>query len=109
MSIRLSLPACAASLAASISAVYAGPCWDEIATMQAKINAKLEAKAAAGPPAPASAMVGVAQPTPRSMATVEERMGEMSPETRQAVEQAMARARAADDTGDKAACEQALA
>jgi len=55
-------------------------------------------------------MVGMsAQPTPRSMATVEERMGEISPQTVNAIRQAMARARAADDAGDKAACEQALA
>jgi hypothetical protein len=39
--------------------------------MQAKIDAVLEAKAAAGPPATASAMaVTGGQPTPRSMATV---------------------------------------
>jgi hypothetical protein len=36
-------------------------------------------------------------------------MGEISPQTVNAIEQAMARARAADGTGDKAACEQALA
>ena len=100
----------AAALAASLSTSYAGPCWDEIGSMQAKIDAKVEATAAAGPPAPASAMTGLsAQPTPRSMVTVEERMGEISPETAQAVEQALARARAADGAGDKVACEQALA
>jgi hypothetical protein len=36
-------------------------------------------------------------------------MGEISPQTVNAIRQAMARARAADDAGDKAACEQALA
>jgi hypothetical protein len=39
----------AATLAASLSTSYAGPCWDEIGSMQAKIDAKVEAKAAAGP------------------------------------------------------------
>jgi hypothetical protein len=83
---------------------------DEIGRMEAKINAKLDAKAAAGPPAPASTMAGMSdQPTPRSMAAVEERLGEISPQTVHAVEQAMASARAADGAGDKAACEQALA
>jgi hypothetical protein len=43
------------------------------------------------------------------MATVEERLGEISPQTVDAVAQAMARARAADDADDKNACEQALA
>jgi hypothetical protein len=101
---------CAAALAAWMSASYAGPCLDEIGRMEAKINAKLDAKAAAGPPAPASAMAGMSdQPTPRSMATVEERLGEISPQTVHAVEQAMASARAADGAGDNAACEQALA
>jgi hypothetical protein len=101
----------AAAIAASASAAHAGPCLDEIGTMQAKIDAKLEATAAAGPPAPASAMESMnsAQSTPRAMAAVEEKMGEISSETVQAVEQAMARARAADHNGDKAACEQALA
>ncbi|MGB9258811.1 MAG: hypothetical protein WCB55_01405 [Pseudolabrys sp.] len=65
-----------AALAAWMLASYAGPCLDEIGRMEAKINAKLDAKAAAGPPAPASAMAGMSdQPTPRSMATVEERLG----------------------------------
>ena len=99
-----------AALAAWMLASYAGPCLDEIGRMEAKINAKLDAKAAAGPPAPASAMAGMSdQPTPRSMATVEERLGEISPQTVHAFEQAMASARAADGAGDKAACEQALA
>jgi len=81
MSIRRSLLVCASAFAASMSASYAGPCWDDIGSMQAKIDAKLEAKAAAGPPAPASDMAGMsAQPTPLSMATVEERMGEISPQ-----------------------------
>ena len=105
-----SIVASVAVLVASISASYAGPCWDDIFAVQAKIDAMLEAKAAAGPPATAEAMGGTSpQPTPRSLETVEERMGEISPQTVTAIEQAMARARAADGTGDKAACEQALA
>jgi hypothetical protein len=109
MRMRL-IVAYAASLAASISASYAGPCWDDISAVQSKIDAMLEAKAAAGPPATAEAMAGTSpQPTPRSLETVEERMGEISPERVNAIRQAMARARAADDAGDKAACERALA
>ena len=105
-----SIVACAATLAASISASYGGPCFDDISGVQAKIDAVLEAKAADGPPATAEAMAGTSpQPTPYSLETVEERMGEVSPQTVNAIRQAMARARAADDAGDKAACEQALA
>ena len=105
-----SIVARAATLAASISASYGGPCWDDLSAVQAKVDAVLEAKAADGPPATAEAMAGTSpQPTPYSLETVEERMGEISPQTVNAIRQAMARARAADDAGDKAACEQALA
>jgi hypothetical protein len=111
MGIRRYLGLCGAVLVTSMSASYAGPCLDEIGTMQAKIDGKLEAIAAAGPPATAEAMEGPNsdQPTPRSIAGVEERMGEIRPQTVQAIQQGMARARAADSNGDKAACEQALA
>jgi hypothetical protein len=105
-----SIVACAATLATSISASYGGLCFDDISAVQAKIDAVLEAKAADGPPATAEAMAGTSpQPTPYSLETVEERMGEISSQTVNAIRQAMARARAADDAGDKVACEQALA
>jgi hypothetical protein len=111
MEIHRSLGLCAAVVVASMSASYAGPCLDEIDMMQTKVDAKLEAIAAAGPPATADAMEGLnsAQPTPRSIAGVEERMGEIRPKRVQAIELGMAQARAADNNGDKAACEQALA
>ena len=109
MRVRRSVGVCAAALAASMSASYAGPCSNDIGSMQAKINHKLAAIVAAGPPAPPSAMVGVAQPTPRSLGAVAERMGEISHETVQAIQQAMARARAADGAGDQTACDEALA
>ena len=111
MSIQRLVVACAAAFAALMSASYAGPCLHEIGTMQARIDAKLEAIAAAGPPATADAMEGPnsPQPTPRSIAGVLERMGEIRPETVRAIRQGMARARAADTNSDKAACDQALA
>jgi hypothetical protein len=63
----------AAALAASVSASYGGPCWDDLSAVQAKIDAMLEAKAADGPPATAEAMAGTSpQPTPHSLETVEE-------------------------------------
>jgi hypothetical protein len=93
-----------------ISASYAGPCSKEIDNMMVRINAKLEAKAAAGPHAGESARAGMShQPTPRSMAKIEERLGELSPQTADAVRQAMLRARTADSAGDQNACLQALA
>src|SRR5262249_28089245 len=96
-------------LAALMSTSSAGPCSDQIDSMQARIDAKLEAKAAAGPTAREGIGAGMSdQPTPRSMATAEERLGEVSSQTVNAVRQAMAQARAADSAGDKNACEQAL-
>jgi hypothetical protein len=98
------------AFAASISTSYAGPCSNEIGNMMARIDAKLEAKAAAGPTAREGVGAGMSnQPTPRSMAAAEERLGELSPQTVEVVRQAMLRARAADSAGDKNACEQALA
>jgi hypothetical protein len=44
-----SIVTCAAALAASISATYGGPCWDDLSAVQAKIDAVLERKAADGP------------------------------------------------------------
>jgi hypothetical protein len=48
------------------------------------------------------------QPTPGSVAGAEVELGHTSPEVFDAVKTLMARAIAADDTGDKTACEQAL-
>ncbi|MGB9043960.1 MAG: hypothetical protein WCC81_15980 [Pseudolabrys sp.] len=97
------------AFAASISASYGGPCTDEIGNMQARIDAKLQAKAAAGPTGRQAGASTHVQPTPRSIAAAEEKLGEVPAETVAAVRQAMSRARAADSAGDKNACEQALA
>src|SRR5262249_47699800 len=60
---------------------YAGPCTDDIGRMQGRIDDKLEAKAAAGPYAVESSRAQRSdQPTPRSMAATEERLGEISPQ-----------------------------
>ena len=100
----------AAAFAASLSPGHAGPCTQQIDQMQARIDAKLEARAAAGPTARET--VGAMtrrQPTPGSIAAAEEKLGGLEPGTVALVQQAMARARAADGAGDKSACEQALA
>ena len=94
---------------ASVSASYAGPCTDDIGKMQARIDAKLHAMAAAGPTGRQVGGSTHVQPTPRSMAAAEEKLGDLTAETVAAVRQAMLRAHAADSVGDKSACEQALA
>ena len=99
-----------AAFAVSGSASYAGPCSNQIDAMQARIDAKLEAKAAAGP----TAKEGVAatmnvRPTPASIAAAEEKLGDISPKKVKAMKRGMARARVADKVGDLRACRKALA
>jgi|SoiMethySBSTD1v2_1073268.scaffolds.fasta_scaffold2654865_2 hypothetical protein len=65
MNLQRSLVACAAALAASMSVSYAGPCSHEIDRLQTAINAKLGAKAVAGPSARESTAARThRQPTP---------------------------------------------
>ncbi|HEY2533506.1 MAG TPA: hypothetical protein VGJ20_37180 [Xanthobacteraceae bacterium] len=89
---------------------YAGPCSHEIDAMQARIDARLESQAATGPTAKEGAAAGMGvQPTPRSIAGAEEKLGEVSPQRIDAIGRAMTLARAADGAGDKSGCQQALA
>jgi len=99
-----------AMLTVSMSVAHAASCSDDIDRMQARIDARVEAIAAAGPfvPAGISAGMGV-QPTPFGMAVVEEKMGEISRNKVDAIREAMAQARAASSTGNYKTCEQALA
>lgn len=93
-----------------VSASHAGPCADDIAGTQARVDAVLAAKAAAGPSAVESTRARMSrQPTPRSLARAEERLRELSPQAFAAITQGMADARAADAAGNKRACAQALA
>lgn len=88
----------------------AGPCTKDIERVQAKIDARLHALAAAGPSADQS--VGAQmhrQPTPGSMASAERQLGELSPSAIVKVNAAMDRAQKADAAGDAAACKLALA
>ena len=104
----------AVALCVTLPEAYAGSCSNDIDRMQARIDARVEAIAAAGPfvPPGVSAGTGV-QPTPFGMATVEEKMGEVSRNKVDAVRDAMARAHAANAGANTAAnyraCEKALA
>lgn len=93
--------------AMTITASFAGPCTAEIDLMRARVEARLESIVASGP----SAAQGPAhrQPTPRSLAATEEKLGGLPQEKIDAVRQAMKRAGDADKAGDKNGCEQALA
>jgi len=104
------LPLSAAALAGSIVRADAGVCSDAVTSMQAHVDARLDAIAGAGRAAVESGGALMhRQPTPNSVAAAEEKLGELSPEKMGAIRVAMARAREADAAGDKAACERALA
>ena len=87
----------------STIASHAGPCSQEIDSVQARVDARLAATVGAGSSAPESPGAKLhRQPTPDSVAAAQGRAREM-------VTAAMARAREADQAGDMAACRQALA
>jgi hypothetical protein len=104
------LPLSAFALVLSISSSQAGSCSKQIDRMQARIDAKVEAIAAAGPFLRQGTFAGMSdQPTTRSIATAEARAGEISWQTLDTVRAAMVRARAADAAGDARGCRAALA
>jgi hypothetical protein len=89
---------------------FAGPCSQQIDAMQGQINTKLEAAAAEGPSGKETTSATMnRQPTPKSIAAAEVKLGDVPAKTVRAIESAMALAREADLAGDKTGCEQALA
>jgi hypothetical protein len=93
MILRRLLVLSAVALAMSPVAGYAGPCSQDIDLMQSRVDARLEAKAAAGPSARESTAATMhRQPTPGSIAAAEGKLGEVSSDQVKAIEVAMARA-----------------
>jgi hypothetical protein len=109
MNIQRSTLACATALAASMSATYAGPCSPEIIRVQEIIDADIHAKARTVTAPESRAAKAHRQPTPGSIAAAEVELGQISPQLRDAVKAAIARALKADGAGDRSTCEQALA
>jgi hypothetical protein len=98
------------TLALVSSAVSAGPCTDRIYALDVALSKRLDAAAAEGHPAPQSLGAQLHhQPTPSSVAGAEAQVGDLSPAAAQAITEAMDEARKADDAGDRAGCELALA
>jgi hypothetical protein len=88
----------------------AGPCSKDIERIQVLIDTKLNAVAAAGPTTHQSSEAQMHhQPTPRSMAEAESKLGELSPSTIAKVKEAMTRAHKADLADDADGCKRALA
>ncbi len=85
----------------------AGPCTQDISRTQAQIDARIEAIAGAGPAGPETNAARLHhQPTPGSIAGAEQKLGEGK--SMEHALAALARARIADDAGDKVACDRAL-
>jgi hypothetical protein len=98
--------ACAATHAAAETA----SCSKDIDAMQAQLDARLDAIAASGRTAPQSLKADMsAQPTSRSIAAAEERLGELNQHMVRNVRRAMTRARAAEARGNMRRCERDLA
>ena len=97
------------ALLLSSMACHAGPCSSQIIAAQAQIDARLDSAAGAGRTGPEStAATAHHQPTPKSIAEAEVKLGDVSQAKVQKVGEAMARARKADLAGDKSGCEKAL-
>lgn len=89
-------------------AAFAGPCTAAIGKTQAQIDAKLNRKALAGPTGTESVDATLHhQPSPESIAAAEKALGEGA--SIRAAIAALKLARAADDKGDAAGCQAALA
>jgi hypothetical protein len=109
MAIRRLLVVSASTLALLTLPCEAGPCSKDIERMQVDIDVKLNALAAAGPSEKQSVDAQMhRQPTPRSFAEAESKVGDLPPSAIEKVKDAMDRARKADAAGDKTACESAL-
>src|SRR5262249_2924339 len=99
----------AGAVAASTIANEAGPCSPEIYSMEARIEARLNAKAAAGSTAQESSEALLhRQPRPRSIAAAESKLATVSPHQRAATAEGMAHGREADSAGDLYACRRTL-
>ena len=88
---------------------HAGPCTERIYQTDLDVAKILDSAAAQGHTQPQSAFATMhRQPTPGSIASVEQQAGDLTSDEAQAITEAMDEARHADDEGDSAGCEKAL-
>jgi hypothetical protein len=102
------LLAATAIIVTSSGASYAGPCSEEIDHIQAKIDARLEASAAAGSSAAEGTAATLQSADAKLYRSAEGKLGELPSDRATAVFAAMGRAREADRVGDRSGCEEAL-
>lgn len=109
MNIRDAMALSVAVALLSTAPAHAGPCSKQIFAIQLQFNSKLNAAAASGPAgAESPAALMHRQPTPKSVAHAEEKLGDISQDNTQVFARALKRAREADAVGDQPACEHAL-
>src|SRR5271155_4968510 len=109
MLVRYAISSAGMALVLIAAPAQAGPCTDRIYQTDIAIEKLLDAAAAQGQPAAESTFATMhRQPTPRSVASAEEKAGDLTPDQTQALMDAMELARKADDGGDQAGCEKAL-
>ena len=107
--VRNAVASAAAALALIAAPADAGPCTDRIYQADLEVEKLLDAAAANGKPAPQSSFATMhRQPTPGTVASAEEKAGDLSSDQVQAITEKLDAARDADDKGNRAACEKAL-
>jgi hypothetical protein len=100
----------AAMIVMTSAVAKAGPCDRELYEADLTIGKRLDAAAARGKAAPESPGALLHhQPTPKSIASAEEKVGDISDADLKALTEDMQAARKANAAGDLAACQKALA
>jgi hypothetical protein len=106
---RNAMAPAATALVLFAAPAQAGPCTDRIYQADLEVEKLLDAAAANGAPAPQSSFATMhRQPTPATIASAEQKAGDLSSAQVQAITEDLDGARDADDKGDRAACEKAL-
>ena len=109
MLVRLAAALAGMAITLGAGPAYAGPCTDRIYQTDLDVAKILDSAAAQGQTQPQSAFATMhRQPTPGSIASVEQQAGDLTSDEAQAITEAMDEARHADDEGDSAGCEKAL-
>jgi hypothetical protein len=109
MLVRYAMALMCPALALFAAPAHAGPCTQQIYDADLAVGKALGAAAARGKAGPQSTFATKhRQPTPSSIASAEEKLGDISPADLQTLNEEMDEARKADATGDLAACQKAL-
>ena len=110
MIVRYATAAAGIAFILGAAAAHAGPCTDRIYQTDLEVAKILDSAAAEGRAAPQTAFATMhRQPTPGSVASAEQQVGDLSSDEVEAITEAMDVARHADDANDRDGCEKALA